>query len=603
MGVGHQEVADSVVLPGAHAGDAAAAPALGTVGDQGLALRVAAGGQGDNHLLVRYQILLRELLRLLIDDLRPAVIPEAPLDVLGVVPDEVIDLAGVGQQVLQVGDLLDDLRVLLLDLLPLQAGQAAQLHVQHGLGLAVAEPEGGLHQPLLCLLRRGRAADRPDHLVQLVQRLQQPLQDVAPLLRLLQVVLRAAADHLPPVDDERLQHALQAHRPRLAVHQGQHVEGEGGLHGRVLVQVAEDLPRLPLPLQLDDDAHAVAVGLVPQLGDAVDPLVAHLVGDLLDEGRLVRLVGQFADHDLVASSPGHLLDVGAGADDDPPSAVGVGGADSVTPLAGGALAVAGRQPHRLVAEDDAAGGEVRPPHDLGQVGRRRLRVLYQVGNGVAHLAQVVGRDVGGHPHGDPGGPVHQQVGQPRRQHDGLLKRPVEVGREVHRVALDIGQRLLGDGRQAGLRVAHRRRRVVVDGAEVALAVHQRVAHGELLGHAHHRLVHGVVAVGVVLAQHFAHDSGRLPVGGAGAYAHVMHGVEDAALHRLQAVPHVRQRPGDDDRHGVVEVGGAHLLLDLDGTDIVRGHSLYGHSLSSCQAEKPACLPTGSVVGTPTRWRR
>src|SRR3989304_2221219 len=59
-------------------------------------------------------------------------------------------------------------------------------------------------------------------------------------------------------------------------------------------------------------------------------------------------------------------------------------------------------------------------------------------------------------------------------------------------------------------------RVVVDRAEVALAVHQRVAHGEVLGQAHHRLIDGAVAVGVVLAQDLADDTGALLVLGAGA---------------------------------------------------------------------------------------
>ena len=53
-------------------------------------------------------------------------------------------------------------------------------------------------------------------------------------------------------------------------------------------------------LELDDDAHAVAVGLVAQVGDALDPLVAHQVGDLLDQLRLVDLVGDLGDDDRLS---------------------------------------------------------------------------------------------------------------------------------------------------------------------------------------------------------------------------------------------------------------------------------------------------------------
>ena len=66
--------------------------------------------------------------------------------------------------------------------------------------------------------------------------------------------------------------------------------------------------------------------------------------------------------------------------------------------------------------------------------------------------------------------------------------------------------------QARLRVAHRRRAVAVDRAEVALAVDERVAHREVLGEPDEGVVQGDVAVRVVLAHHLADDRGALAVG-------------------------------------------------------------------------------------------
>ena len=63
-------------------------------------------------------------------------------------------------------------------------------------------------------------------------------------------------------------------------------------------------------------------------------------------------------------------------------------------------------------------------------------------------------------------------------------------------------------REARLGVAHGGRRVAVDGAEVALAVDERVAHGEGLREAHHRLVDGGVAVRVVLTEDLTDDAWR-----------------------------------------------------------------------------------------------
>ena len=138
MRVGDQQAPDSVGLAHRHAGDATAAAALDAVGLQRQALDVAAVGQRDHRLLVRDQVFFAEVLDLLLDDLRAPLVAVALLDVLGLFDDQEVDLARVGQQVFEVVDLLDQLLVLVLELLALQRGQAAQLHVQHGLRLALA---------------------------------------------------------------------------------------------------------------------------------------------------------------------------------------------------------------------------------------------------------------------------------------------------------------------------------------------------------------------------------------------------------------------------------------------------------------------------------
>ncbi len=44
----------------------------------------------------------------------------------------------------------------------------------------------------------------------------------------------------------------------------------------------------------------------------------------------------------------------------------------------------------------------------------------------------------------------------------------------------------------------------------------------------------------------------------------MHGVQNPAVNRLQPVPHVRQRPGDDYRHGIFEKAFLHLFSKSTG---------------------------------------
>src|ERR1039457_952042 len=50
--------------------------------------------------------------------------------------------------------------------------------------------------------------------------------------------------------------------------------------------------------------------------------------------------------------------------------------------------------------------------------------------------------------------------------------------------------------------------IAIDGAEIALAIDQGVAHGEGLGHADQGIVDGGIAVRMVLAHHLAGDLDR-----------------------------------------------------------------------------------------------
>ena len=94
------------------------------------------------------------------------------------------------------------------------------------------------------------------------------------------------------------------------------------------------------------------------------------------------------------------------------------------------------------------------------------------------------------------------------------------------------------GAQSGLGVAGSGRSVV-ECAEVAVPVDEGNALDEILREANHRVVDRGVTVRVQLAHDIADDAGRFDVPLIGAKAHFRHLVEDAALHRLEAVTRVR----------------------------------------------------------------
>ena len=225
----------------------------------------------------------------------------------------------------------------------------------------------------------------------------------------------------------------------------------------------------------------------------------------------------------------------------------------------------------LAAEDDAARREVRP--------RERLEERREVGararpegaiGGVARLGEVVRRDLRRHADRDPLRAVHEEVRERRRQDDGLLERAVVGQRPVDGLLLDVvADELFGEAREADLRVAHRGGGIAVHGAEVALSVHERLAHARRLRHADDRVVDRRVAVRVVLAHDVADDARGLLVRAARAVALLPHAEQDAAVDGLEAVADVGQRASDDDGHRVVEVAPPDLLLDGDG-DLLGG---------------------------------
>ena len=571
---------------------AASAAALGLVVGERLGLGVAGAGHGDHHVLLGDQVLDGEV-EVAGLDLGLARVAELVAHSGELLPDHLQQAFGGGQDRHQLGDLLEDAEVLVEELLGLQAGQAVQAQLEDGLGLCRREAvlggrgveaeallevlglaggsPGALQhagdlprrpvareQLLLGLGGIRRGLDQFDHLVDVGDGDGEALEDMAALPRLAQFIEGTPGDHLAAVADEGLEHLLEVEGARLAILQGDHVDAEDVLQLGLGEEVVDHHLAGLAALDLDHHPQAVLVGLVAQLGDALDALLLDQLGDLLDQPRLVHLVGQLGDDDVVAAALVVVLDGVAGAHVDTPAAGAVGLEDAGT------------------AVDDAPGGEVRPGDVLHQVVDGKGVVVDQRQAGVDHLHHVVGRDIGGHAHGDARGAVDQQVGHLGGQHVRDALGAVVVVDPVDRLLLKVGQELMGQARHAHLGVAHGRGAVAIDGAEVALAVDQHVTHGEVLGHAHDGVVDGTVTVGVVLTDDIAHHAGGLLVGLVPVVAELVHGEQHAPVHRLEAIAHIRQRPADDHAHRVIEVRLLEFVLDVDWQNL-SGDVTHGSS--------------------------
>src|SRR5690606_31920790 len=105
--------------------------------------------------------------------------------------------------------------------------------------------------------------------------------------------------------------------------------------------------------------------------------------------------------------------------------------------------------------------------------------------------------------------------------------------------------------------------------KVALAIHQPIAQGEVLGHPHDGVVHRRITVGVILTDDVPDHTGGLLVGLVPIVREHVHREQHAPVYGLESIPYVGQRPADNDAHRVGEIGLPHLAFERDGQYLLR----------------------------------
>ena len=118
---------------------------------------------------------------------------------------------------------------------------------------------------------------------------------------------------LTAMSQEALDDCFQIQQSRLTVDQRDHVDAEDRFERGVLVQVVQDNLGHFAPSQLDNNPHPVLIGLVAQLGDALDLFLTDQCGNLLDQTGLVYLVGQLRNDDGLFAAIANVLCFGTGA--------------------------------------------------------------------------------------------------------------------------------------------------------------------------------------------------------------------------------------------------------------------------------------------------
>ncbi len=226
------------------------------------------------------------------------------------------------------------------------------------------------------------------------------------------------------------------------------------------------------------------------------------------------------------------------------------------------------------AVDDALGWEVGTLDELHQIGNRAVAVIDIMVDGGDDFAQVVRRKVGGHADGDTRDAIHQKVGDGAGKHGGFLEGVVKVVGPLDGLFLDVLEHLIGNALQTALGVTHGGGAVAVHGSKVSLALDEGMPHRESLDETDEGFVNGLIAVGVVLSEHFPDHRGCLFEGPVVVHAEFVESEKNAAVNRLEAVAHIRKGTRHDHAHGVIEVRDFHLIFDKTVDDF------FGHRNTS-----------------------
>ena len=199
-------------------------------------------------------------------------------------------------------------------------------------------------------------------------------------------------------------------------------------------------------------------------------------------------------------------------------------------------------------------------HDAVDV---EIRVFDHGRCGIDHLAKAMRWNVGRHTHCNASRTVDQQVGHPGRHDQRFILCLIVIGTKINGFPVEVRQDFVRQLRHAHFRVTHGRRCVSINRTKIALAIHQQVAHGEWLGHADDRVIDRGIAMGVILTNDVTHHAGRFLIGLIPVVAQFAHGEKNSAMDRFQPVAHIGKSTSDDHAHGVVQIGLAHFVFEVD----------------------------------------
>ena len=154
-------------------------------------------------------------------------------------------------------------------------------------------------------------------------------------------------------------------------------------------------------------------------------------------------------------------------------------------------------------------GKSGPLHELQNLCQLRTGIVNQRDSCIDDFGEIVRRNFRRHADGDSIGAIDEKVRNAGGKNVRLNLTAVIVGMKIDRIFIEIVEQRGCDLRQLRFRITIRGGRIAIDRAKISLTKNQRIPHRPGLGEAHQSVIHREVAMRMVLAHHFADDTGAL----------------------------------------------------------------------------------------------
>src|SRR5262245_58391407 len=321
----------------------------------------------------------------------------------------------------------------------------------------------------------------------MIKRNLQAFEYMEALFRLAQVVGGAPRHHFFTVIQESFKRLFEIEYPWAAVGNGEHVDAERFLQRGVLIELIENDVGYRIAFELDDDTHPFAVRFIAKIRDPINFLLLYQTGNLLDNPILIDHEGDFTDDDLLFTGPFDRL------------------GESLASHLNDAFTLVISLSDRLLAVNETASREIRPRDILHQLLDGEIRIFHQGNQSIDHFPQIVRWNIGCHADRDTRGTVDQQIGNAGWQNRRFFEGVVIVRNEIDCLFFDIRQQLFGETGHPDLGVAHRCRRIRIDGAKISLPIDERITHREVLHQPDDRIVNRGITVGMIFTDDIADE--------------------------------------------------------------------------------------------------